>query len=171
MEDDVTDVFKSIADEVILMSKVDQEMRNSGQWDALVDVENTQRMKEIIEQIGWPMQSQVGTDASHMAWLLVQHADHDLEFQRKCLDLLKAQPDGEVRMAHIAYLEDRVRVSEERLQLYGTQFYVDEAGKLGPKPIEDPDNVDARRDAMGLESLNEYACEMEQFYKRISKEG
>jgi hypothetical protein len=167
MPDNPKDASKSIADEIINMSKVDQEMRKSGQWDASVDIENTLRMKEIVEQIGWPTQSQVGSHASDMAWLLVQHADHDPAFQRMCLDLLKAQPTGEVKTAHIAYLEDRIRVGEGRPQMYGTQFYTDEAGKFGPMPIEDPDNVDARRKAVGLQPLSEYAREMEQFYKEV----
>ena len=100
-----------------------------------------------------------------MAWLLVQHADHDRAFQKKCLDLLKSQPPGEVHLANIAYLEDRVRVGEERPQLYGTQFHVDEQGNFGPFPIEDPDNVDQRRKSMKLETLAEYTHQMEQIHK------
>ncbi len=62
-----------------------------------------------------------------------------------------------------------MRVGEGRPQLYGTQFYADEAGKFGPRPIEDPDNVDARRKAVGLQPLSEYAREIEQFYKEYHK--
>jgi Family of unknown function (DUF6624) len=141
---------KAIADEIIKMSEVDQQMRKSEQWDASIDVENTQRMKEIVEQMGWPTRAKVGGHASEMAWLLVQHADHDRSFQRKCLDLMKAQAAGEVLPGNIAYLEDRVRVGEGRPQVYGSQFYVDEAGNFGPRPIEDPDHVDERRQAVLL---------------------
>ena len=166
MPDDPKDAFKAIADEIIKMSEVDQKMRKSGQWDSSVDVENTRRMKEIIEQIEWPTRSKVGRHASDMAWLLVQHADHDHEFQKMCLALMKAQSAGDVKTGNIAYLEDRVRVGEGRPQLYGTQFYADEAGNFGPRPIEDPDNVDERRKAVGLQPLSEYARDVEQFYKQ-----
>src|SRR5579884_3181314 len=159
--------FQSIADEIITMSEADQKMRKSGHWDTSVDVENTRRMKEIVEQIGWPTISKVGSHASDMAWLLVQHADHDREFQKMCLDLLKGQPAGEVSPKNIAYLEDRVRVGEGRPQLYGTQFYTDKAGKFGPWLIEDPDNVDERRKAVGLQSLSEYTRQVEEFYKEL----
>ncbi len=169
MPDDPTDAFKAIADEIMKMSEVDQKMRKSGQWDSSIDVENTQRMKEIVEQIGWPTRSKVGRHASESAWLLVQHADHDRAFQKMCLDLMKAQSAGEVSPANIAYLEDRVRVGEGRPQLYGTQFYADEAGHVGPKPIEDPDNVDERRKAVGLQPLSEYAHDVEQSYKEYHK--
>jgi hypothetical protein len=63
------------------MSEVDQKMRKSEQWDSSIDLANTQRMKEIVEQMGWPTRSKVGGHASEMAWLLVQHADHDRAFQ------------------------------------------------------------------------------------------
>src|SRR6266576_70062 len=162
--DDPQDTFKAIANEIIKMSEVDQQMRKSEQWDSSIDVANTKRMKELVEQIGWPTRSKVGGHASEMAWLLVQHADLDRAFQRMCLDLMKAQSAGEVAPANIAYLEDRVRVGEGRPQLYGTQFNVDEAGNFGPRPIEDPDHVDERRQAVGLQPLCDYARDVEQSY-------
>jgi hypothetical protein len=76
---------------------------------------------------------------------------------------------GEVSPANIAYLEDRVRVGEGRPQFYGTQFYADEAGNIGPRPIEDPDHVDERRQAVGLQPLSEYAHDVEQSYKEYHK--
>jgi len=165
LPDNPTDAFKAIADEIMKMSEEDQKMRKSGQWDSSIDVANTQRMKEIVEQIGWPTRSKVGKDASERAWLLVRHADHDRAFQKRCLDLMKVQAAGEVSPGNMAYLEDRVRVGEGRPQYYGTQFYTDEAGNVGSKPIEDPDRVDERRQAVGLQPLSEYAREVEQSYR------
>ena len=81
LPDDPQEAFREIADEIIKMSEVDQQVRKSGQWDSSIDVANTQRMKEIVEQMGWPTRSKVGGHASEMAWLLVQHADHDRAFQ------------------------------------------------------------------------------------------
>jgi hypothetical protein len=77
LPDEPQEAFREIADEIIKMSEVDQQMRKSEQWDASIDVANTQRMKEIVEQMGWPTRSKVGARASEMAWLLVQHADLD----------------------------------------------------------------------------------------------
>ena len=85
LPDEPKDAFKAIADEILKMSERDQKMRKSGQWDSSIDVEHTQRMKEMVEQIGWPTRSKVGGHASEMAWLLVQHADHDRAFQQRCL--------------------------------------------------------------------------------------
>jgi len=72
----------------------------------------------------------VGTDGVRDAWLLAQHADHDLSTQRWALELLsKAVADGEANARHEAYLIDRVRMNEGREQLYGTQM-ADVAGGL-----------------------------------------
>src|SRR5260370_17297113 len=71
MPDNPTDAFKAIADEIMKMSEADQKMRKSGQWDSSIDVENTQRMKEIVEQIGWPTRSTVGKYPPYSPCLLL----------------------------------------------------------------------------------------------------
>jgi hypothetical protein len=128
-------------------------------------------MQQIVADSGWPTISKVGQHASHMAWLLVQHADHDRDFQRSCLALMRAQLVGEVNPQDIAYLEDRVRVGEGRPQLYGTQFHTNEQGELEPYPIEDQNQVDTRRAEVGLSSLAEYAAMMrnDTLFNRLQK--
>lgn len=157
--------YQTIAHEIIAMSETDQAMRTqaihkSDMWDESIDVKNTQRMKEIVTEIGWPTISKVGSQASYMAWLLVQHADLDNEFQQFCLALMKVQPANEVNRQNIAYLEDRVRIHQGQPQIYGTQFYTDEQGELVPRPIEDLENVDKRRAEVGLNTLAEYTADM-----------
>ncbi len=122
-----------------------------------VDKRNTERMKAIVAKFGWPTKGMVGSDGTRAAWLLVQHADHDVAFQRQCLTLLLQHKDsGEVKLPNIAYLTDRVAVNEGKPQTYGTQFHVVE-GVRQPRPMHDPDTVDARRKSMELSTLKEYA--------------
>ncbi|MBD1852989.1 hypothetical protein H6F87_23890 [Cyanobacteria bacterium FACHB-502] len=156
----------NLADELVQMGERDQEMRNSQKWDAEVDICNTQRLKQIIREIGWPSISKVGREAANYAWLLAQHADHDVAFQRDCLHLMQ-QSMNDVDATTVAYLEDRVRVNEGRPQLYGTQYYEDEQGVFGPKPIEQPDEVDERRKAVGLEPLAQYDRAMRQLQEKM----
>jgi hypothetical protein len=93
----------------------------------------------------------VGERASRAAWLLVQHADQDVGFQKRCLPILRAAVEaGQAEPAVLAYLTDRVRVAEDQPQVYGTQ-YQDKDGEFGPHPIEDPDHLDVRRAEVGLE--------------------
>lgn len=154
--------FQELAEEIIAMSDADQAMRKSRAWNPDVDAQNTSRLKEIIAQSGWPTKSQIGALAAHRAWLLAQHADHDREFQKSCLDLMKQLPTEEVAQPDIAYLEDRVRVGEGRPQLYGTQFYNDKQGGFGPLPIEDPEGLEDRRKTVGLKPFSVYRKRMEE---------
>jgi hypothetical protein len=129
-----------------------------------IDGKNTARMKEIIDKQGWPGQKLVGKDGAHAAWLLVQHADKDRTFQKRCLPLLeRAVKAGEAAGMDLAYLTDRVRIGENKKQVYGTQFRQVE-GKLEPFPIEDEANVDKRRKEVGLSTLAEYQKHMEKLY-------
>ena len=161
--------YPKIATEIDVMAKRDQNMRkkavnNQGDsWDENIDKQNTARMKEIVMQIGWPNISKVGTKPSFNAWLLVQHADMDVEFQKHCLNLMKQEHVGEVALRDIAYLEDRIRINNGQPQLYGTQFFKKE-GKFIPREIEDQENVDQRRKEMGLNTFAEGVKDMEEKY-------
>jgi len=116
------------------------------------DRKSTEALKRVIARVGWPGESLVGRDGAHAAWLLAQHADEDLPFQKDVLArMMPLVESGEVEARNYAYLYDRVAVAEHRKQLYGTQWNGNE-----PFPIEDEVNVDARRYAIGLSSLAEY---------------
>jgi len=108
-----------------------------------------------VQQQGWPTYSAVGIDAGDAAWLMVQHADADPSFQRLCLDLMSALPADEMSQSSLAMLTDRVLLAEGRGQIYGTQFIVKD-GQWVPRDLQDPDNVDARREEIGLPPLAEY---------------
>lgn len=157
-----------IALEINEMCSVDQDLRErnleSGDeyWDDAVDFKNTRRMKEIVQKIGWPTISKVGTETSFNAWLLVQHSDHDVELQEHCLVLMQAASEDDVDKQNIAYLEDRIRVNQGRGQIYGTQFR-QEGGQHLPLLIEDEENVDVRRSEMGMGPLTE---QVEIMYKK-----
>jgi hypothetical protein len=64
-------------------------------------------------------------------------------------------PENEVSKANVAYLTDRVYLKEGKKQIYGTQFVVRD-DEWVPLDIEDEDNVDARRAAVGMPPLSEY---------------
>lgn len=131
----------------------------------LIDWDNTTWMKQVIEKHGWPGRALVGRDGAQAAWLLVQHADHDPVFQRRCLDLLtQAYEKSEASADQVAYLTDRVLLAEGKSQIYGTQFHTVN-GELEPLPIENKAEVDQRRAAMGLEPLAVYAEQIRSHYR------
>ena len=114
---------------------------------------NAVRLRALIELHGWPGRSQTGEDGAAAAWRIVQHAIGEPDFMRASLALLRdALENGEADPVHVAMLEDRIRVFEGRPQLYGTQYdWNEEYEAMVPMVgIEAPDQVDARRRAIGL---------------------
>ncbi len=163
-------LFPEVTKSILEMVEKDQEARRKSieeeqEFDINIDRNNTEELKKIIEKIGWPTVSKVGKKASNGAWLLVQHADQDVHFQKYCLEMMKKEPVEEVSEVDIAYLHDRVCVNEGKPQFFGTQFYDNEYGAYGPRPIEDEEHVDERRKALGLDSLSEYKTRLENKYK------
>jgi hypothetical protein len=121
-----------------------------------LDVAHTDRLRQIVEAHGWPGRSLVGSKGANDAWLLAQHADKQLDFQRHVLGLLEAAvAAGEANATDLAYLTDRVRMNEGREQVYGTQVTHEPDG-VAPWPLEEPDSVDQRRESVGLGPLAEY---------------
>jgi Family of unknown function (DUF6624) len=168
----------ALVNELARMAAVDQELRELPPGDehefsrplsveermrwAQVDVGNTDRLKEIIEEHGWPGKSLVGEEGALNAWLIAQHADRQLDFQRHALSLLaEAVEHGEANARELAYLTDRVRMNEGRPQLYGTQIADVRDGHAVPWPVESPELLDERRARMGLEPFAEYASHWE----------
>jgi hypothetical protein len=128
-----------------------------------VDQRNQLWLSEQIKQFGWPGKSLVGEQAAHAAWLLVQHADANPDFQEKCLELMKAAATGEVTPIDIAYLIDRVLIARGQPQVYGTQCEeVD--GRFQPKVCLEPEALDQRRKEVGLQPIKEYLKVMEEVY-------
>lgn len=123
-----------------------------------IDSVNLDFIKKVMRQYGFPTVPMVGASASHAAFLLIQHADKDLSFQKKVLALMKAS-ENSVKKENIAYLTDRIMVAEEGKQLYGTQFISLKDRKL--YPIVDSAGVDERRKKMGMSALNRY---LDSFY-------
>lgn len=127
-----------------------------------IDVANTAEVKTLLKKYGWFGISGFGAQADKNAWLLVQHADKDPEFQREIV--LRLEPlaaRGETKPSHFALLFDRVALSfndptKRTLQRYGTQGQCSGPGTWEPFPVEDPDALDERRRAVGLPSMAEY---------------
>lgn len=161
-------INEQLKQEIFIMIEEDQKMRKSDKWNSEIDKRNTERMREIIKQYGWPGKSLVSEDGSDDAWLLVQHADHDIEFQKQALELLReAVKKGEAEKRNEAYLADRVKVNSNEPQIFGTQFYKDSEGKFGPQPIEDIQHLEERRKDFGLEPFYEYEKRMREMYKEF----
>lgn len=111
---------------------------------------NGAMIREIVAQYGWPGRTLVGADGAHAAWLVVQHQDADVAFQRRCLELMQlAFENGEATAQELSFLTDRVLTNEGKPQMYGTQ-------SIGVRSPEDEARVDANRFALGLEPWRDF---------------
>jgi D-alanyl-D-alanine-carboxypeptidase/D-alanyl-D-alanine-endopeptidase len=128
----------------------------------LLDWHNTQDLKQLIKLYGWFKISKWGEQTDRQAWLLVQHADNDPQFQNEILSVLTTiYKSKETSPSNYAYLYDRVASSSKdpgkRVpQRYGTQGKCIGAGKWEPFPIEDSAQVNMRRAEVGLGTLQDY---------------
>ena len=121
-----------------------------------IDKKLLNRLEKIIQRYGWPTRSMVGKEASEVAFLIIQHAD--LASQKKYFPLLKqAVAMNEARPDHAAMMEDRILMGEGKKQIYGTGLRTDDRTKeLKLWPIDNEEEVDERRRAVGLPPMAEY---------------
>ncbi len=129
---------------------------------AAIDQRNTLAMKVLIGRSGFPLISSHGAQANRDGWLLVQHADQDVNFQRTILGILEtALTQHDTNPPDVAYLADRVMVNERFQsgqspeQHFGTQGRVVD-GCWVPWTILELPTVDARRTVYELEPLADY---------------
>jgi len=136
----------------------EEEKEKVGDKIGEIDTKNTARMKKIIDEIGWPLISDVGKDGASAAWLLVQHADRQPQFQAKCLPMLeKAFREDEASGSNYAYLFDRVALKLGNKQRFGSQAMGGDDDRQF-SPIEEEWLVSERRAEYNVNpSIEEYA--------------
>lgn len=93
-------------------------------------------------------------ELANYAWLLVQHSDFDPQYQLRMSQWFgRSQAPHMAR--HSAYLHDRGTVGLGRLQRFGTQIRC-QNGAWAPFPVEDTQNLDARRARLGLAPMAQH---------------
>ncbi len=121
-----------------------------------VDTDNVSYLKNFIHKNGWPVIEEYGPVADSVAWLIVQHADRDLPFQKEVLLLFEARLKSPFfNLPNYAYLYDRVMVNSSKPQRYGTQIHC-ENGAVTPRQLENKSNLNNLREEMGLDSIENY---------------
>ena len=149
-----------LRDELVAMMEEDQ-AEMTGQSATNNSDARITRLKEIIDEHGWPTYDLVGKKGEEAAWVIAQHADLDPEFQQQALELLRAAvADGQASLGNLAYLEDRVAVANGEPQTYGTQVGCQPNGPVPATPIEDEAGLEERRKEAGLDPYADYVAEM-----------
>lgn len=125
-----------------------------------------ERMKQIVALLGnrWPDVELVGREACRAAVMIVQHLDHYRGFQKHALGLLRHAVEKErAPRRYTAYLVDRLRISADKEQVYGTQIRILD-GSVVPWPIAEYDGLDRRRRKLGLPPMDEYLERVQREY-------
>jgi len=133
------------------------------------DSMNLIQVKAIVDKYGWLGKSVIGPSGNFTLWLVIQHADRELETQKRYLALLEQSvADSESRPVDLAYLRDRVLKNEGKKQVYGTQAWVNPKTQLQEIwPIYDAANVNTRRAQVGLGTVEDYAKMLDAVYPPI----
>ncbi len=176
---------QDLADELKQMAEIDQiaafipqgeyKKLTKEQWNAFKDSifrTNQKRVKEIFDHHGFIGYDLAGKTGSDNFWLIVQHSDHDSEFQKKVLEqMLMEVENNNANPKNYALLTDRVKLNSGLSQVYGTQVdYNWTVCQAFPKNLADSTNVNQRRKKIGLEPLEEYLNEMSKLHFEINKD-
>jgi uncharacterized membrane protein YphA (DoxX/SURF4 family) len=130
------------------------------QWQ--LDQQNIVFIDSVIARYGYPGKSLVGEPTNRAAWYVIQHSDRIDEF----LPQIKiAAETGEIPFRLYAMMRDRSLMNNGMPQKYGTQamYYFmgtpEEVRLIWP--VEDPENVNARREEAGYgQTIEEYALDI-----------
>ena len=117
---------------------------------------NTIEVKNILDSYGWLGPDVIGKRANETLFLVIQRSD--LKTREMYLPLLRyAVVIGNASADSYACLADRIALDQGKKQIYGSQIGInEETGAYFILPLEDPENVDKRRDQMELAPLAEY---------------
>jgi hypothetical protein len=169
------DFNKDLANELERMAEVDliasyipqgkyKELTNE-QWNTFKDSVFTThqiRLKEIFDKYGFVGFDLAGEEGSQNFWIMVQHSDHNPDFQKDVLEKMKIEVEkGNAKPSNYGLLVDRVNLNTGMAQIYGTQVdYNFDIAQAFPKKLADSANVNERRKSIGLEPIEEYLNQM-----------
>lgn len=166
--------YHAVIQQLFAIDELDQRYRNqidaiedkygksSGEIKALykmmkqADSINLIQVKSIISKYGWLGYEEIGSQANATLFMVIQHAD--VKTWQKYLPIMKAAvKNGKAKAAELALLQDRLDLHEGRKQSYGSQIVWSAANnRYFVLPLDDPENVDKRRAAVGLPPLSDY---------------
>lgn len=131
---------------------------------------NFSAIKSIADIYGFPGYDLVGKESSENYWMLVQHSDFDVPFQKRALKLMKIQVDKKNASGqHYAFLIDRININEGKQQIYGTQVNMGENG-TNIKPCTDTTNLDKRRLSVELTPIKDYLKKCDEMFYEMNKD-
>ncbi len=128
-----------------------------------IDGENTTRLREIFATMSWSEINAISPSAAEQSFSLISHSNDSVFKREMAAQFEPLVREGAMPGDRYANLVDDIALSEGSSQVYGTNFECHH-GIYQPRPVIDPANLNARRVAIGLSSIEEYAAEARALY-------
>jgi hypothetical protein len=135
-----------------------QSKQVSKHWNLInyIDSLNLIEITKILDNKGWLGKDIVGDKGNSTLFLVIQHSN--LKTQIKYLPMMReAVKKNNANGSDLALLEDRVAMRQGEKQIYGSQIGRDmETNEFFVYPIKNPENVNIKRNEVGLGTIEEY---------------
>jgi Family of unknown function (DUF6624) len=176
---------QELASELKKMAEIDQiaayipqgeyKKLSKEEWNSFKDSvfkTHQKRLKEIFDLNGFVGFDLTGVEGSQNFWLMVQHSDHNPDFQKEVLEKMRIEVEKDNAIpSNYGLLVDRVKLNTGQAQVYGTQVdYNMEICQAYPKNLADSTNVNERRKSIGLEPIEVYLNQMTKMNFEMNKE-
>lgn len=156
----IDDIWKTeqepirLRDSLMAIHGVDSELVKEQQL--IIDknhIVNENRVKNILEEHGWPTKDMIGEQGNWTICNVIQHADNEVRIQYLPM-MRQAVKDKKLEPRFLVRAEDRIATERGDLQIYGGQMkYYPNTKSFNLWPVLDPENIDKRRTAIGLDSI------------------
>lgn len=111
------------------------------------------RLDALLATYGWPRQQTLPTEVDAALWVLVLHADRNVEARNRWLNAARdLVPVGGVDSYFLAVALDHAEAVASNRQLYGTMTKAPGVAAM-LLPLHDPDALEQRRSGIGLPPL------------------
>lgn len=124
--------------------------------DSIIDKNhaiNEKKVKTILDKHGWPTKDMIGERGNWTICNVIQHSDNEVRIQYLPM-MRQAVKDKKLEPRFLVRAEDRIATERGDLQIYGGQMkYYPETKSFNLWPVFDPENIDKRRTAIGLDSI------------------
>ncbi len=146
----ILDLLKQDQENILLFREGKIDMKEMQK----VSFEISNQFKDIIKSKGFPYKNKFPYSVYKAGVVLSLHLQTD--DLRDIFEKIESSSPEEFLPEDKAYFIDRLRLRTGKKQLYGTQVKKDKNGKIEVLPMEDKEEVDERRKALGMSTLTEY---------------
>lgn len=113
------------------------------------------KVMSIVNTYGWLGKKRFGSVGPEVILISILHAD--LSTQKKYFSIISdAAKEGDYPPEHLAFLADKIALSEGGQQIYGMLISNKKNNRFIPFPIINEAEVDVRRKLIGLGTLSEF---------------